>query len=79
MKSQVLEKMTVLITTAFGLVAALARNDAIKELFVWPCDVENAGLLCSLSDWWPWVYSIAVTIIAVAVTIWLGKLAKIKK
>ena len=79
MKSQVIEKLTVLITTAFGLVAALARNDAIKALFVWPCDVEGAGLLCSLSDGGPWMYALAVTIIAVVVTIWLGKLTKIKK
>jgi len=33
LKTEVLDKMTVLVTTAFGLVTALAWNDAIKAIF----------------------------------------------
>jgi hypothetical protein len=36
MKKDVIEKLAALITAAFGLVAALAWNDAIKSLFVGP-------------------------------------------
>lgn len=75
MKKDVIEKMATLITTAFGLVAALAWNDAIKALFVWPCDVEWAGALCALADWWPWVYALIVTVLAVVFTVWIGKIS----
>jgi hypothetical protein len=73
MKKKVMEKLTALITAAFGLVAALAWNDAIKALFVGPCGAENAGALCALSGGGPWLYAIFVTIIAVAVTVWIAK------
>ena len=79
MKSEILEKMTALITAAFGLVAALAWNDAIKALFIGPCDTENAGALCSFASKGPWVYAIIVTFVAVIITVWLGKLSKKKK
>ena len=74
MKKDVLEKVAALLTAAFGLVAALAWNDAIKALFKGPCGTEGAGALCSLSSGGPWVYAIIITIIAVFVTIWIGKL-----
>lgn len=76
MKSEVSEKITALIIAAFGLVAALAWNDAIKALFVGPCGTEGAGALCALSSGGPWVYAIIVTIIAVLVTMWIGKAAQ---
>jgi len=75
MKKDVIEKIAALITAAFGLVAALAWNDAIKALFVGPCGSEGAGALCSLSSGGPWVYAIIVTIIAVFATIWIGNVA----
>jgi membrane protein implicated in regulation of membrane protease activity len=74
MKKDVLEKLIALITAAFGLIAALAWNDAIKALFKGPCGAEDAGALCALSSGGPWAYAIIVTIIAVFVTIRLGKL-----
>jgi len=74
MKKDVLEKLIALVVAAFGLVAALAWNDAIKAMFKGPCGSEGAGVLCSLSAGGPWVYAIIVTIIAVWVTIRLGKL-----
>lgn len=75
MKKDVIEKFSALVTAAFGLVAALAWNDAIKALFVGPCGSEGAGALCSLSNGGPWVYAILVTILAVIATIWVGKAA----
>ena len=78
MKNQVIEKVSILLTSAFWLVAALARNDAIKALFVWPCDTEGAGALCKLAEWGPWVYAGIVTIIAVLATIWIWKIANKK-
>jgi len=80
MRKDVVEKLAALITAAFGLVAALAWNDAIKALFVGPCGSEGAGALCTLSSGGPWVYAIIVTIIAVFATIWIGSVAaKTKK
>lgn len=75
MKSEVIEKLAALITAAFGLVAALAWNDAIRGLFAGPCGTETAGVLCSLSLAGPWVYALFVTILAVFATIWIGKVA----
>ena len=75
-KSQVVEKLSALITAAFGLIAALAWNDAIKALFVGPCTAENAGALCSLNSAGPWGYAILVTIIAVLATVWISRVAQ---
>lgn len=76
MKKNVAEKLTTLVTAAFGLVAALAWNDAIKSLFKGPCGTEGAGALCALSSGGPWVYAVIVTIMAVIATIWIGKVAE---
>ncbi len=76
MKKDVVDKLAALITAAFGLVAALAWNDAIKALFKGPCGTQEAGALCSLSSGGPWVYAIIVTILAVIATIWIGKVAE---
>lgn len=73
MKKDVLEKISALIIAAFGLVAALAWNEAIKALFVGPCGGVGAGVLCTLSSGGPWVYAIFVTILAVLAAIWIGK------
>lgn len=63
----VLNTMTQLVTAAFGLVAALAWNDAVQELF---------KLYLTDGDSLPakiW-YAVLVTLIAVIVGLWLGKL-----
>ncbi|MFA5134280.1 MAG: DUF5654 family protein [Patescibacteria group bacterium] len=64
-----LKTMLQLATTAFGLVAALAWNEAIKALFqeVFGSTSNIIGLF---------VYAIAVTVIVVAVTTRLAKLAE---
>jgi hypothetical protein len=66
MGKEVIDKIAELITTAFGLVAALAWNSAIQE---WFASQE------SLSAGGPWLYAIVVTIIAVVATIWIGRIA----
>jgi hypothetical protein len=62
---EVIEKIAALMTAAFGLVAALAWNDAIK----------SAILSLGLEVYGPWLYAIIVTIIAVVVTIYIGRIA----
>ena len=65
-KDEVLTQMSALITAAFGLVAALAWNGAIQSLFkrvFGTADTLNAQV----------VYAIIVTIIAVAVTMWIAR------
>ncbi|MDD1752088.1 MAG: DUF5654 family protein [Methanotrichaceae archaeon] len=68
MKRDVLEKISELMTAAFGLVAALAWNEAIKSLF------NEGGPLYFVSGGGVWVYALLVTMIAVCATIWIGQL-----
>lgn len=62
---EVIDKIAALLTAAFGLVAALAWNDAIKS------SIESLGL----QAYGPWLYAIVVTILAVVVTLYIGKVA----
>lgn len=66
LRLQVLEKLTTLATAAFGLVAALAWNDAIQSLFK-----RVFGEQSTLAA--KFIYAGIVTVIIVAVTIRLGK------
>ena len=66
-KHAVLSTMTQLITAAFGLVAALAWNDTIQSLVK---QYFEAGDDIPAKVW----YSVIVTLLAVIVTLWLGKL-----
>ncbi len=70
MKKEIIEKLSTLITASFGLIAALAWNNAIKSLFA-----EN-GPLYFLAKGGVWVYAIIVTILAIMATIWIGKIAE---
>jgi hypothetical protein len=73
MRDEVIEKLAALITAAFGLVAALAWNGAIQELFKRFVG-ESATLFGMI------LYATGVTVIAVVATIWVGKLSeKVKK
>ena len=76
MKSEVTEKFATLITAAFGLIAALAWNDAIRAAFKGPCNTDGAGALCSLSAGGPWAYAVVVTVLAVIATMWIAKIAE---
>jgi hypothetical protein len=65
-KGQVLQTIATLLTTAFGLIAALAWNEAIKALIVQflPKGSDLMGLL---------IYAVLITIIAVVATIIIGR------
>lgn len=69
MKSEVIEKIAALLTAAFGLVAALAWNGAIKAIFLKLFGTAE-GIIPML------VYAVVVTIIAVIATIQIGKAAE---
>lgn len=65
-KDEVVNQMSSLIIAAFGLVAALSWNGAIQSLFkhiFGTADTLNAQI----------AYAVVVTIIAVAVTMWVAK------
>lgn len=69
MTSEVLDKIVQLLTAAFGLVAALAWNEAVQGLFraLFP---EAGDLLAKF------VYAGVVTVVVVFVTIRLGRLSE---
>lgn len=67
MKKIVIEKISALMAAAFGLVAALAWNDAIKEIFA-KIFGEQSNITAML------VYAVLVTIIAVIAIIYIGKI-----
>lgn len=72
MKVMVVDKMSALITAAFGLVAALAWNEAIKAIFkeVFGSADSIAPLLA---------YAITVTIVAVILTILVARSLSVMK
>lgn len=72
MKKEVIEKLAALITAAFGLVAALAWNNAIQAIFV-QIFGEQSSIPAML------FYALIVTVIAVVATVWIGKVAQEKK
>ncbi|OPX58509.1 MAG: hypothetical protein A4E25_01621 [Methanobacterium sp. PtaB.Bin024] len=65
-KGQVLQTIATLLTTAFGLIAALAWNEAIKALILelLPQQDGLTGLF---------IYAIIITVIAVIATILIGR------
>jgi uncharacterized membrane protein YidH (DUF202 family) len=69
MQKEVIEKIAALITAAFGLVAALAWNTAIQEIFRLIFG-QQSGIWAMIA------YAVIVTIIAVVVTIWIGRVAE---
>ena len=69
MKTEVIEKFSALITASFGLVAALAWNEAIQRIFKNSFG-EQSSTPAML------VYAVIVTIIAFIITLWIGRLAE---
>jgi len=69
MQKEVIEKIAALITTAFGLVAAFAWNEAIQEIFRLVFG-DQSGVLAMIA------YAVIVTIIAVVITIWIRRVAE---
>ena len=68
LKTEILDKIAALVTAAFGLVAALAWNDAIKSIFK-EIFGEQAGPGPMI------IYAVIVTIIAVILTIIVARAA----
>ncbi|MFL6485942.1 MAG: DUF5654 family protein [Nitrososphaera sp.] len=69
MQKEVIEKISALITAAFGLVAALAWNSAIQEIF--------RLVFGNQSGVWAMIfYAVVVTVIAVIATILIGRAAE---
>lgn len=69
----IVKQMLTLATSGFGLVAALAWNEAIKELvnnYIKPYTSRGSGLVSMI------IYATVVTILAVLVTYNLGKILK---
>jgi len=69
MKTEVIEKMATLVTAAFGLVAALAWNETVTAIFK-----KIFGEHSSVGAMF--LYALVVTLIAVAVTVYVGKAAE---
>jgi len=72
--NDVIEKIAALLTAAFGLVAALAWNSAIQEIFnvYFPADTSAIAPMIT--------YAIVVTVIAVIVAVVIGTISsKAKK
>lgn len=69
MKKEIVEKLSILITSAFGLVAALAWNSAIQEIFkVFFGEASSITAMVS--------YATIITIVAVIATVWIGKVSE---
>jgi hypothetical protein len=66
MKIEILDKIAALVTAAFGLVAALAWNGAIRAIFE-----RLFGTADNITAMV--IYAVIVTVIAVLVTIWIAR------
>lgn len=71
-KVEVLEKMSSLAAAGFGLVAALAWNDAIQALFTRLFPARD-GL------WAKFAYALLITILVVFITTRIGRLVQTAK
>lgn len=69
MKKVLIEKFETLITAAFGLVAALAWNSAVQKVFERYAGTQG-NLLAMFG------YAVFVTIVAVVITLILGRLSE---
>ncbi len=67
MKKQILDRISTLMISAFGLVAALAWNGAIQAIFREVFGTAE-GVISMVT------YAVVVTIIAVLATVWIAKI-----
>jgi len=73
LKLEILEKIASLMTAGFGLVAALAWNEAIREFFATIFPKPNLLL-------GKFIYALLITVLVVIITVKLGKIiGKIKE
>lgn len=71
--NEIVKQMLTLATSGFGLVAALAWNEAIKEVvetYIKPIIGGNSGIISLL------IYAVVITMLAVLVTYNLSKVVK---
>jgi len=73
LKKEIKNNLVVYITAAFGLVAGLAWNEAIKSLIDYLFPLEKNTLIAKF------VYAFIITIVVVAASIILSKLLADKK
>ena len=62
-----------LVVAAFGIVSALAFNDAVKSLFA------EGGVFERFAKGGPWVAALVILLITLAVGYWRTKLIPVKK
>ena len=72
LKLELVEKMTTLVTAGFGLVAGLAWNEAIQDLFA--ILFPKSGSLVA-----KFLYAIVVTVAIVVITTKLGRMSNALK
>ncbi len=72
-RQEIKEKLTTYLTAAFGFVAGLAWNDAIKGLIDAIFPIGTGSILAKF------IYAIFVTILIVILSIYLVKIMKVKK
>ncbi|MBI5221559.1 MAG: hypothetical protein HY979_02020 [Candidatus Magasanikbacteria bacterium] len=72
-KLQILESMSTLATAGFGLVAALAWNEAIKDLFSVIFPAPGGSVLAKF------IYALFITILIVIVTMQIGRALNLAK
>ncbi|HLC66505.1 MAG TPA: DUF5654 family protein, partial [Candidatus Nanoarchaeia archaeon] len=70
MRKEVVEKLTTFSTAAFGLVAALAWNSAVQAVFKQYFGSPEGGIFPAVA------YALSVTLLAVLITIWIGRIAQ---
>lgn len=71
LSAEVVDKMSSLATAAFGLVAALAWNNAIQAVFkrYYPTPDDPNALLPLVG------YACVVTVVSVLIILWIGRVA----
>ncbi|MEK7090715.1 MAG: DUF5654 family protein [Patescibacteria group bacterium] len=67
LRKEIREKIFTYLTAAFGLVAGLAWNDAVKALIEYLFPLNQDSVLAKL------IYAVLVTVILVLVTVYLLK------
>ena len=73
LRVEILEQVTNLATAGFGLVAALAWNEAIKALFSKLFPEPNGNVIASF------IYALFITSLDVFITIHLGRITNVAK
>ncbi len=70
---EILERVVTLVTTSLGLVAALAWNDAVKNLFTKIFPRPEGNILAQF------LYAMVISLIVIIVMLYLGRVLKITK